>query len=260
MSHDADAARRALMNGDVDLIVTVPDQPVDQIMSANTHRSRSPTPPRPDPALGVVFACGSPSTASTVVLARIVSAGQDAGSEAIDDRDGVASLLAGPTDSGVAQARASAFRDLLHDANGPTRAGHRLDPRLIARPFEADVVLVPRATRMTDWYVPAALVLVVQQQFRGGVRRALLRTGPCQVFQVAPVSAARGAREVPRLSVPRWRRRRADRPGGRGDGSAPSSGSGHDRGGDRADAHRLGRTRVRHRSSPAPTPKRCSTR
>lgn len=195
VSHDPDAARQALMNGDVDLIVTVPDQPVDTIMSGD-HASITITHTRLDPIQrsAIVFASRlAVDNINGEVLARIVSAGQDAGSEAMDDRDGVTSLLAGPTDSGVAQARASAFRDVLAANEADVDQVLHLDPRLIARPFEADVdVLVPRATRMTDWYVPAALVLVVQQF---GVAFGALsfvrekRLGITEVFRVAPVGA-----------------------------------------------------------------------
>jgi ABC-2 type transport system permease protein len=268
---DADAARRRLIDGEVDLVVGFPEDPLKTVLEGQ------PAPitvdhTRLDPIqqTAIDFAARlAVDEINSEILARIVGEGQDsiapygqvvnvttkaistldaalaagdgeAAEKALDDVDrGVSQLqsayrssalfvddLAG--DSSVADAAAKTSQSLsttLSDlrskvdtirsslrsgpvdrpaldtlSDGLTTANRQFDeftsvePKVLVRPFVAQVGnALPGSHDITDWYAPAAIILLLQQF---GVALAALsfvrerQQGIVDLFRVTPVSAA----------------------------------------------------------------------
>jgi ABC-2 type transport system permease protein len=267
---DADAARRRLLDGKVDLVVGFPDDPLQTVLDGK------PAPitvehTRLDPIqqTAIDFAARlAVDEIDSEILARIVGEGQDSiapygqvfnvttkalstldaalaagdgatARKALDDVDrGVSQLqsayrssalfvddLAGGTEvgdraatasqslsdtlaglrRGVDDARArlqsgSVDRPALHTlSEGLTTANRQFDeftsvePKVLVRPFVSQVSnALPGSHDITDWYAPAAIILLLQQF---GVALAALsfvrerQQGIVDLFRVTPVSA-----------------------------------------------------------------------
>ncbi len=169
---DANAASRMLADGDVDLVVTFPDDPLASVLRSE----RAPitvTHTRLDPIerTAIVFASRlSVDQINAEVVSSILGEGQDAASAAVDN---------------------PALRQLLGgDASQPADLT-AVDPAVLVRPFQSAVqIAVDDVRHVTDWYAPAAVVLMLQQF---GVAFGALtfvrerQLGINDVFRVAPV-------------------------------------------------------------------------
>ncbi|MGD9701537.1 MAG: ABC transporter permease [Acidimicrobiia bacterium] len=260
------AARQRLVDGEIDLIVTFPDDPlgtvlagerapitvvhtrldpieqtainfaarlaVDQINGQILARVVGEGQTLVEPAGGVIDA------ASTAVAAwsSAIEAGDAAAAEAaLDDLDAavgqlgfsvqtsaqltrqltgidavdepsaavsdtLASLrstvedLRGGTTTATDGARAEQLNDLLTTLSGQYEQFTSVDPQVLVQPFESDVGLaVDDVNRVTDWYAPAAVILMLQQF---GIAFGALtfvrerQLGIVDVFRVAPVHAS----------------------------------------------------------------------
>ena len=265
VTDDAALARRALMDGDVDLVVVFPDEPIEAVI-AGEQAEVEVVHTRLDPIERTAIAFASRLAVDQInseVLAAVVGEGQAiaqpaddaiaAGHEAVAAmRDAVAS---GDTDRVAAASgsmgevlaeldatvrAAQAFGDELGVADDRSAtpadgaqqvldelgaalaaaerdpaavSGERLDdldrrldavataldtfltadPDVLVRPLRAVVDLaVDDVDRVTDWYAPAAVILVLQQF---GVAFGALsfvrerQLGILDVFRVAPVGA-----------------------------------------------------------------------
>ncbi|MEZ5248164.1 MAG: ABC transporter permease [Ilumatobacteraceae bacterium] len=266
VTDDATLARRALMDGDVDLVVVFPEEPIDAVL-AGEQAEVEVVHTRLDPIERTAIAFASRLAVDQInseVLAAVVGEGQAiampadeaiaAGHDAIaamrdamanDDPDRMAAASGSIRDVvvelGATVRAAGAFDDELGAAgDGVSTPGgeagrvldefatelaeierdpgavsaerlddldRRLDavgtaldtfltadPDVLVRPLRAVVDLaVDDVDRVTDWYAPAAVILVLQQF---GVAFGALsfvrerQLGILDVFRVAPVGAA----------------------------------------------------------------------
>lgn len=171
-STDPEAAHRMLLDGDADLIVTFPDDPLGSVLRSE----RAPitvTHTRLDPIerTAIIFASRlSVDRINAQVLASIVGEGQEAATTVTES---------------------PALRELLGAADTDLTQLAAIDAEVIVRPFQSDVNLaVDHVRHVTDWYAPAAIVLMLQQF---GVAFGALtfvrerQLGITDVFRVAPV-------------------------------------------------------------------------
>jgi ABC-2 type transport system permease protein len=101
-------------------------------------------------------------------------------------------LRADPSTENI-ESRVDGVRGVVSDLQGDFERFTSVDPGVLVRPFESDVRLaVPGVHKVTDWYAPAAVVLMLQQF---GVAFGALsfvrerRLGIVDVYRVAPVNA-----------------------------------------------------------------------
>ena len=195
IEHEFAVAERRLLR---DVIVGFPDDPAAAVLGGEpamitiTHTRLDPI-----ERSAIVFASRlAVDNVNGEILSRIVAAGQDLGTTAVDRAGGAADLLSEQGDAGVISARQAEYATLLGRGAEQVDRFLELDPDLMVQPFAADVDLaVPAASRPTDWYVPAAVVLIVQQF---GVAFGALsfvreqRLGIVEVFRAAPVGAVPG--------------------------------------------------------------------
>jgi ABC-2 type transport system permease protein len=122
--------------------------------------------------------------------------GDETGDELTDPVDDIRGRLrdmrADPSQENVAE-HVGALRELVAGLQQNFQQFTNVDPNVLVRPLESDVQLaVPGVHRVTDWYAPAAVVLMLQQF---GVAFAALsfvrerRLGIVDVYRVAPVNA-----------------------------------------------------------------------
>jgi ABC-2 type transport system permease protein len=268
---DADAAHRRLLDGDVDLVVGFPDDPLKTVLGGR-QAPITVEHTRLDPIqqTAIDFAARlAVDEINSEILSRIIGEGQDAiapygqvfnvttkavstldaalaagdgttANKALDDVDrGVSQLqsayrssalfvddLAGDTSVGDAAAKSSqslsatltalrrnvdGVRSSLQSGTvdrpaldtlsaGLTTANRQFDeftsvePQVLVRPFVSQVDnALPGSHDITDWYAPAAIILLLQQF---GVALAALsfvrerQQGIVDLFRVTPVSAA----------------------------------------------------------------------
>lgn len=263
---DAAAAQRRLLEGDIDLLVSFPDDPLQRVLSGErapitvTHTRLDPIERTAisfasrlgiDQINGAILARivgegqdlasparGAVHLASEAVteLEAAVSAGDDAGASAalgdleravtqIDTATAISAEVVGQLDGGgtigasvggaagtVEELRSivsdldDAVADAGSDSSDLSRVHELLgmiddrfdafvtvDPAVLVQPFESDVVLAAdNVNRVTDWYAPAAVVLMLQQF---GVAFGALsfvrerQLGIVDVYRVAPVRA-----------------------------------------------------------------------
>ncbi len=262
---DGDAARRQLVAGDIDLIVTFPDDPLATVL-AGERAPITVVHTRLDPIEQTAIDFAARLAVNQIngeILARVVGEGQSLVQPAggiVDAASAAVSELSSATDAGdttraeaalddldtaVGQlgfavvtstqltrqltgsdaldgpsieltdtiaALRSTVEDLRADAGGDD--GSRIqrvndllasvsaqydqftsvDPAVLVEPFESDVDLaVEGVNRVTDWYAPAAVILMLQQF---GIAFGALtfvrerQLGIVDIFRVAPVNAS----------------------------------------------------------------------
>lgn len=258
-------ARRELLDGDVDVIVSFPEDPIDTL-AAGTHATIRVIHTRLDPIEQTAISFASALAVDQInaeILSGLIAQAQDQApaAEVLDAADSAATRLqsalaasdpaaadAALTDLRAAsgqlalsasttaalvgevsddpelQARGETLRTssdelsaLLTDLGSGSRLGAAdaaevgqvvqalaamrtsydtfasIDPSVIVRPFQAEVSLaVPQANRVTDWYAPAAIVLLLQQFGVAFGALTFVREralGITDVFRVAPVNA-----------------------------------------------------------------------
>ena len=266
VSSDLEAARRQLFDGDIDLIVTFPDDPLQTVLDGE-QAPITVVHTRLDPIERTAISFASRLAVDQIngqILASIVRGGQDAAltaADAISTASDAAARLDDALDSGDTTAADAAIGDLRAtaadvslsarttsalgdqlrasgvsdevtadildtavrldravdglDAESPaadTKASLTeirelldtiatsqdefadVDPNIVVRPFRSQVSLaVDDIDNVTDWYAPAAVVLMLQQF---GVAFGALsfvrekQLGIIDVFRVAPVNAA----------------------------------------------------------------------
>lgn len=263
---DAASAHERLVSGDIDLIVTFPDDPLQSVL-AGEQAPITVTHTRLDPVERTAISFASRlgiDQINSSILARVVGEGQDlvtpagdavhvaseavsaadqalaAGDDAtaaaaLDDLDravrrietlttmsadlfsqygvdGAIGESAGGTEAtlgdlrstidelrtevdalGSDESRLGRVSELLTDIDERFDAFVTVDPEVLVRPFVSDVDLaVDNVDRVTDWYAPAAVVLMLQQF---GVAFGALsfvrerQLGIVDVYRVAPVKA-----------------------------------------------------------------------
>lgn len=194
VSHDHDATMTRLKRGEIDLMVTFPDDPAAEVL-AGRPATLTITHTRLDPIerSAIVFASQlAVGNINGEVLARIVAVGQTVGQGATDAATSGASTLIDEGGDELSTARRTELASILGQAE-QVEGFLELDPRLVVSPFESAVeIAVPELGRITDWYVPAAVVLIVQQF---GVAFGALsfvredRLGIVEIFRAGPVGA-----------------------------------------------------------------------
>ena len=172
---DEAAARRRLLDGDVDLVVTFPENPIDTVL-AGERATITVVHTRLDPIEKTAIDFAARLAVEQIngqILARVVGEGQ---SLAALVADALSSTPVASTEAGrIAEQLAS------------------VDPQVLVRPFASEVELaVPNVDGVADWYAPAAVMLMLQQF---GVAFGALtfvrerQLGIVDVFRVAPVNA-----------------------------------------------------------------------
>ena len=262
---DGAAARQQLVDGDIDLIVTFPDDPLGTVLAGEqapitvVHTRLDPIEQTAidfaarlavseinsqilatvvgegqelvEPAGGIV------DVASTAVdaLASATEAGDTAGAQAaLDDLDNAigqlgfsvltstqltsqltgSDALEGPSaevtdtiaalrstvedlradDAAAVSSRVEQLDELLATLSAQYDQFTSVDPAILVAPFDSEVSLaVEDVNRVTDWYAPAAVILMLQQF---GIAFGALtfvrerQLGIVDIFRVAPVSAS----------------------------------------------------------------------
>jgi ABC-2 type transport system permease protein len=261
---DEAEAQRKLQDGDIDVMVQFPSDPIDDISQGNRAKIEV-VHTRLDPVQRTAIAFASELAVDKInagVLAALIGAGQQAGAAplggvldtanasmqqlrsavdsgdpnavktALDELDlassaitaqaaNISALTAQVAEQGsVDQAKqlatqAQALSDRLADAhaNGDqldaatvdqmadtlntvrTDVGKlaEVDPSVLSQPFTSDVQLaVPGTHRITDWYAPAAIVLILQQFGLAFGAMSFVRErqlGITDVLRIAPIGA-----------------------------------------------------------------------
>ncbi len=192
-STDYTAATRMLQRDDVDLVVVFPDDAVDAVMEGQ-QSSIQVIHTRLDPIerTAILFASDlAVGEINSAVLSRVVAEGQEGARIAVTNLDRTLTQLA-EEDEDVA-ARLDEFSAFTQAALAELDRITEVDPNVVTQPFESDVrLLVDRIPNVTDWYAPAAVMLMLQQF---GVAFGSLtfvrerQLGIVDVFRVAPVGA-----------------------------------------------------------------------
>ena len=260
---DEAAAQRQLQDGTIDVVVTFPDKPLDDIAAGNPSKI-TVVHTRLDPVERTAISFASDLAVDKInagVLAAIIGAGQQAAAPMNDVlgtadtatqqlRDAVnsgnteaintalgnldvasstitanagelstlfAQVAAQGTDSRAQQLADQAQQLAQRLADAHQRGGQidaatvdslaqtvstirtdvqqlsGVDPALLSQPFTADVQLaVPGTHRITDWYAPAAIVLILQQFGLAFGAMSYVRErqlGITDVLRVAPIKA-----------------------------------------------------------------------
>lgn len=195
VSTDEQAVRRLLADGDIDLMVKFPDDPMKSVLGGE----RAPIEvvhTRLDPIqrTAIVFASDlAVGEINGAILARIVWDGQQAANSALQEMQTVLGQMRADAPSGVESDRVQRLGELADTVSSSLDQVTSVDPAVVTQPFTSEVRLqVDRVPDVTDWYAPAAVVLMLQQF---GVAFGSLtfvrerQLGIVDVFRVAPVGA-----------------------------------------------------------------------
>lgn len=204
-STDFADAKRRLTNDEVDLVVAFPDEPLETILGGD-QATITILHTRLDPIELTAIHFASKLAVEEIngeILGRIIAEGQAAlidqtamlGATVESLRVVVGSLTASDN-GGLTEAQIADLTAGLETLDTIFERVALADPNVLARPFESDVEsAVPGEGKVTDWYAPAAVVLLLQQF---GVAFGSLtfvrerQLGIIDVFRVAPM----GAKEV----------------------------------------------------------------
>lgn len=265
VNSDLDDARRQLFAGDIDLIVTFPDDPLatvlagerapitvvhtrldpiertaisfasrlavdqinGQILASVVRSGQAAAAPATDTIASVTAAIDALDNAldagdtaavdaaivdlrgtvgdvtlsarTTSALSRQLRANgvtDDVGASIADSTNGLDRVVAGldaQTPAADTKERLSEIRQLLDTIEKSQDEFAAIDPDIVVRPFRSEVSLaVDDIDNVTDWYAPAAVVLMLQQfgvAFGGLSFVREKQLGIIDVFRVAPVNA-----------------------------------------------------------------------
>lgn len=195
VSTDEQAVRTLLADGDIDLMVVFPDDPMTTVLGGR----RAPIEvvhTRLDPIQRTTIMFASDLAVGEIngaILARIVGDGQTAANGAVQEMRVVLDEMRNEASSGVDAPRVERLGELADTVSSSLDQVTSVDPAVVTQPFTSEVRLqIDRVPDVTDWYAPAAVVLMLQQF---GVAFGSLtfvrerQLGIVDVFRVAPVGA-----------------------------------------------------------------------
>jgi ABC-2 type transport system permease protein len=195
VSTDERAVRRLLADGDIDLMVIFPDDPMTTVLGGDRAEIEV-VHTRLDPIQRAAIMFASDLAVGEIngaILSRIVGEGQSSADGALDEMQGVLEQMRAAAVSATESERVERLGELTAAVTSSVDRITSADPAIVTQPFTSEVgIQIDRVPDVTDWYAPAAVILMLQQF---GVAFGALtfvrerQLGIVDVFRVAPVGA-----------------------------------------------------------------------